>query len=180
MTPAQIVNELLEGEGWVRQILGEASVHLPRRGHIWISSFTGVRGQEWKSTGTSDKPAALAIAQEFEDAARAQRAKSGGAGENRTIRIRVSPGGTGGGLTQREVALVMKLSERAVRAIEKRALRKLAQHPQLREIWRQYLAGELAEHEQRLSAPEIQAVLGLARSQAELETILRVLAIVQG
>jgi Fic family protein len=83
------------------------------------------------------------------------------------------------GLTQREVALLLGLSERGVRAIERRALRKLAQHPQLREIWRQFLAGELTEQACRLSAPEIEALWGLARSRAERETLRKVLAIVQ-
>jgi transcriptional regulator with XRE-family HTH domain len=87
---------------------------------------------------------------------------------------------TGRGLTQQEVAVLLGISERAVRTIERRAIRKLAQHPKLRKLWRQYLAGELTEDGHTLSEPEIEALLGLARSQAELETILRVLEIVQG
>ncbi len=181
MTPSQIVSVLLGGDHWVQQMLGEASVHRPRGGRVWVASYTSPdSGQTWKSTGTDDRAAALVVAKELEATARAQRAQSGRTGNKPRIRARPSPGSAGGGLTQREVALVLRISERAVRAIEKRALRKLAEHPQLRDIWRQFLAGELTEQAHRLSAPEIQALLGLARSRAERETILKVLKMVQG
>jgi DNA-directed RNA polymerase sigma subunit (sigma70/sigma32) len=55
------------------------------------------------------------------------------------------------GLTQKEVAVIMKLSERSIRQIEKRAIRKLMQHPALRQIWRDYLAGELDEDQLALT-----------------------------
>ena len=176
----QIVDGLLEGNDWIEQILGEASVHRPRRGKIWVASFTGPEGgQVTKTTGTEDHPAAMVIAQEYEAAARAQRAQFGSAGPKQRIWNRQSSGRTAGGFTQREVALLLKISERAVRAIERRALRKLAQHPQLREIWHNYLTGELSEQACRLSASEIEAVLGLARSRAEQEILRKVFAIVQ-
>jgi hypothetical protein len=181
MRPSEIITWLLGGSDWVQQILGEASVHRPRRGKVWMATFTEpAGGQAWKTTGTTDHAAALAIAREFEAAARAQRAKFGSARTPRTIYTRRSPGNPGSGLTQQEVAVLLGISERAVRAIERRAIRRLAQHPKLRELWRQYLAGELTEDGHTLSEPEIEALLGLARSQAELETILRVLEIVQG
>jgi hypothetical protein len=171
----------LGGDYWVRRIIGEASVHLPARGRIWMASFTGAYGgQDWKSTGTDNKSAAMVIAKEFEAAARAQRAKSGSTGKKQRMRVRQSPGSSSGGLTQREVALFLGLSERAVRGIEKRALQKLAQHPRLPELWRQYLAGELTEQWHWLSAAEVRALLGLARSRAEMETIRKVLELVQG
>lgn len=179
MKPLQIVMTLLEGDHWVEQILREASVHR-RGGRIWQASFTAASGgQQWKTTGTDDPAAALAIAKEFEAAARAERAQSGTTDRRQSIRNRRSPGSTGGGLTQQEVAWLLGLSERTVRNIEKTALRKLAQHPQLREVWRQFLSGELAEQAHRLSAPEIQALLGLARSRAERETIRKAVEIVQ-
>jgi len=83
------------------------------------------------------------------------------------------------GLTQREVGLLLGLSERAVRAIEKRALRKLACHPDLREVWRQFLAGELTEQAHRLSVPEMKALVGLTRSPAELAALQKALEWVQ-
>jgi len=181
MKALDIVYWLLGAEDWVPQILGEASVHRPRRGRLWVASFTGpFGGQAWRSTGTADRAAAQAIAQEYEAAARAQRTKFGRARTQQRIYNWRSQGSAGGGFTQREVAFLMGLSDRAVRTIERRALRKLAQHPKLRELWRQYLAGELTEDGYTLSEPEIEALLGLARSQAELETILMVLEIVQG
>lgn len=175
----QIVSWLLEGKYSVQQIFGEASVHRPHRGRTWQASFTGpFGGQVWKSTGTDDHATAQAIAQGYEVAARAQRARSSRAGPQPSVRHRQVLGRSGGGLTQREVAMLLKISERGVRTIERRALRKLAQHPQLREIWRSYLAGEISEQAHHLSAPEIQALLGLARNPAEHDTLLKVLAII--
>ncbi len=177
---ARLVHGMLDGEDLGQQVFSEASVHKPRRGKIWVASYTGPDGgQLWKTTGTEDYSAAVVIAREFEAVARAQRAQSGSAGPKRRIWNRQSPGGTGSGLTQREVAVMLKISERAARELERRAIRKLAQHPQLREIWRQYLAGELDEQTHHLSAAEIQALLGLVRSRAERETLLKVLAIIQ-
>jgi len=176
MKPLQIVNKLLAGNNWARELIGEASVHRPQRGEIWVASFTGVDGQQWKSTGTTDRALALVRANEFAAAARAQRANSGPTARKQRLRLRPTAGGAGGGLTQREVGLLLGLSERAVRAIEKRALRKLAQHPRLQEIWRRFRAGELTEQEHRLSALEIQALWGLTRSPAERAALRKALA----
>jgi hypothetical protein len=180
MNPSQIVRELLGEDNWVGGILGEASVHRPHRGRIYVAAYTSASGgQCTKSTGTDDPAAALVIAQEYEAAARAQRAISGRTANAPSIRNRQSPGNTSGGFTQAEVALLLGLSERAIRLNEIRALRKLAQHPELRELWHRYLTGELTEQWHRLSALEIEALWGLARSRAERETLRKVLAIVQ-
>ena len=179
MKASQIVDQLLEGNDWARKVIEEASVHRPRRGRIWVASFTGVDGQEWRSTGTAGHAVALARAREFEAAARVQRANSGRTARKQKRRVRPAPGASGSGLTQREVGLLLDLSERAVRAIEKRALQKLAQHPHLGELWRQFLAGELTEQEHRLSAPEIQALVGLTRSRAERAALRKALAWLQ-
>jgi hypothetical protein len=180
LKPAQIVSWLLGKANWVERLLGEASVHRPHRSRIYVAAYTGPSGgQCWKTTGTDDLAAAMVIARELEAAARAQRAQSGGARQPQRRRLRPSPGSAGGGLTQREVARLLHISERGVHAIERRALLKLAQHPQLREIWRQYLAGELTEQAQRLSVPEIQALLGLTRSRAERETLRKVFAMIR-
>lgn len=179
MKPSQIVQKLLEEAEWVRALIGEASVHRPRRGKIWVASFTGSNGQQWKSTGTTDRALALVRANEFAAAARAQRANSGSPDNPRKPGLRQVAGASGGGLTQREVGLVLGLSERAVRAIERRALQKLARHPDLRELWRDYLAGGLTEQTQRLSLPEIQALVGLTRSRAERAALRKALALVQ-
>jgi len=176
MKASHIVNQLLAGNSWARELIGEASVHRPRRGRIYVASFTGAAGQQWKSTGEADPALALARAKEFEAAARVQRANSERTARNQRLRLRPTAGVAGGGLTQREVGLLLGLSERAVRAIEKRALRKLAQHPRLQEIWRRFRAGELTEQEHRLSAPEIQALWGLTRSPAERAALRKALA----
>ena len=51
------------------------------------------------------------------------------------MRTSTGAGRGGAGLTQKEVALVIGMSERGVRAVERRALDKLRRHPALREIW---------------------------------------------
>jgi len=179
MKSSQIVTELLEEAAWVRALIAESSVHRPRRGKIWVASFTGVEGQQWKSTGTTDQALARARAREFEAAARGQRASSGRVAHPRQPGIRQVAGAFGNGLTQREVGLLLGLSERAVRAIEKRALRKLARHPDLRNLWRQFLSGALTEERHRLSAPEVNAMVRLTRSHAERAALRKALERVQ-
>jgi hypothetical protein len=177
---AKIVSGLVGEDNWVGRMLGEASVHRPHRGRIYVATYTGPAGGPcWKSTGTDDPTAAIVIAREFEAAARAERAQAGGVGQPQRIRNRQSPGNPGAGLTQREVAQLLGMTERGVRAVEKRALRKLWQNPLLRKLWREYLRGELIEHAARLSTAELQVLVGLARSHAERETLQRVFAIIQ-
>src|SRR4051812_21128676 len=125
MRSSEIVDQLLEGKNWAERLISEASVHRPHRGQIWVASFTGVEGQQWRSTGTSDHSQALIRAREFEGSARAERARTADDARQLSRQLRVP---RQLGLTQREVALLMGLSERALRTIEKRALRKLAQH----------------------------------------------------
>jgi len=178
MKPTQVVNVLLGADDWARPLIGEASVHRPRRGRIWVASFTGVAGQEWRSTGTADKAAALARAKEFEAAARAHRADANPT-VNKPLRIIRRSAGAAEGLTQREVSLLLGLSERAVRAIEQRAMRKLARHPQLQELWRRYQAGELTENRHPLSTSELRALWDLTRSRTERMTLRKALQWVQ-
>jgi hypothetical protein len=83
------------------------------------------------------------------------------------------------GLTQREVAIVRGISERAVREAEKRAIRKLQQHPLLRHIWQQSLIGELDERLMRLGPNEIDALFGLARTKEEWRLVRRFVLLVQ-
>ena len=179
MKPWQVVSELLEQDRRGRDIL-EASIHRSKRGKVWNASYTGPEGgPRWKSTGTEDPDAALVIAQELEAAARAERARAGRVSQPQRLRNRQSPGNTGAGLTQREVAQLLGMTERGVRAVEKRALRKLWQHPLLRKLWDEYSRGELTEHAGRWSAAELQALWGLARSPADRETLRKVRLMIQ-
>ena len=82
-------------------------------------------------------------------------------------------------LTQKEVGLLLGMSERAVRAAEKRALQKLRQHPLLRQLWQDFLAGELDESWIELTPEEVQAVLGLVRTAEERRVVLKILRWVQ-
>jgi sigma-70-like protein len=174
MNASIIVNFLLGQDDLIAQILGEASIHRPQRGTKWVASYTGPDGgQVWRTTGTSDCSQATAIAQEFEAAARAQRAKS----NFERKKALVHPGGAAaGGLTQAEVGRLLGLSARAVRAIERRALRKLSRHPQLKDMWRQHRTGELAEDNSPLCSIEKIALLGLTRNQAECRALRQALA----
>ena len=122
----------------------EASVRRPARGKRWIASFRNQVGrQEWKSTGLTDKSAALILAKEWEAAERRKRGFVKNPPPQKAL-IRVTGGGKGdtGLFTQKEVAAILQVSERAVRAIERRAIEKLRRHPALRQLWREWATGE--------------------------------------
>jgi Sigma-70, region 4 len=77
-------------------------------------------------------------------AAKRERASQGALPRRPTIRVR--PGSAErelGLLTQKEVAAIMGVSERAVRAIERRAPGKLRNHPKLRPFWVEYTGKRL-------------------------------------
>src|SRR5439155_35193 len=93
---------------------------------------------------------------------------------------RQQPGTTPSGmLTQKQVAQLLNMSERGVREIERRAFQKLRQHPMLRQVWQQYLVGELDEHQPILTAEEIQALFTVARTPEERDLIQKVLRLIE-
>jgi hypothetical protein len=133
-------------------------------------------------TGTTDRQAALALAQEWErEAAR----RGGGPRPPLKALVRIA-GGSGPadiGFTQQEVALILRISERAVRTIERRAVEKLRRNPALRELWREWTQGEIEEEfvptsDWNLVPAEIAAVYGLAQTTAERKVIQKVMALV--
>ena len=75
--------------------------------------------------------------------------------------------------------MLLNLSERGVREIERRAFRKLRAHPALRQVWQQFLAGELEESAAQLSRQEIAALWRLARTSEERQLLRKVLRLVQ-
>ena len=103
-----------------------------------------------------------------------------------TIRVRPGSGERELGLlTQREVAVILRISERAVRAIEKRAFDKIRR--QLTDFWREWTDSEIEEttllvdwSDRPLTGAEIAAVYGLARSPAERQALRRLFALVVG
>jgi len=181
MSADEIVKILLEkDEPEMRTGLLEASVHLPPRSRIWVATFSGSEPgkQVWKSTGLTDRSQALLLAKKWETEARQQRAAWRGL-KKPSIRIRhPSPSE---GLTQKEVAMLLHMSERGVREVERRAFEKLRNHPLLKEIWRQHLAGDLDEQApQRLTRAEIQALFALVRTPDEQAVIRKVLRLIRG
>jgi hypothetical protein len=47
--------------------LCEASVHRPKRGQVWVATFTGpAGGQIWRSTGLTDYDQAFVVAKQWE------------------------------------------------------------------------------------------------------------------
>jgi hypothetical protein len=154
-------------------------VHRSTRGRTWVASFFTSDGQEWRSTGTTDRALALARAKKFEAAARRQKPNAAPVEGRPPLVLRQTTRHRDRGLTQREVGLLLGLTERAVRRIEKIALRKLARHPDLWALWRQYQAGELTEQGHRLATPEILALVGLTRRRAEREALHKAMAQVQ-
>ena len=160
-TAIEIVNRLLEEQSVGVVPVTEASVHRPKRSRIWQAVFTSASGgQEWKSTGLTDRAQALLVARKWEAEAREQRARMGHT-------------------PRRPVAMLLGISERAVREIEHRALRKIRSHPLMREVWRQYLNGELVEAQLLLTPAEIEALFNLVSSTEERRLIQKVLRLTQ-
>lgn len=128
--PETIIAMLLEEP---MPTLAEATVRLPPRSTRWVAVFTGDEPgvQVARSTALTDRGAAIELARRWESEARERR---------RTVSHGISAPGTKiepGGLSQDEVARRLNLSPRAVRAIERRALRKLRRHPALQSLWRE-------------------------------------------
>ncbi len=183
MGPHEIIEMLLKAGGVVRaRWLIEASVHLPRRGTRWIASFRNEEGRQvWRSTGIQSRRKALAIAQQWEEEARRKRAAQGVPPRKPTIRVRPGSGERELGLlTQREVAVILKISERAVRAVERRAFDKIRRHPAMRDFWHEWTSGEIKEASVwALTGAEVAAVYGLARSPAERQALSKLLAVLR-
>src|SRR5580765_5737621 len=112
-TPARRIVELL-----LDPLLFEATVCRSPRSRRWVAVFTGPepRKQVWRSTGLTDRAAALARAREWEADARRERAASGALTRKPTIRVRRGSGEAAVGLlSQKEVAALLGLSVRAIR-----------------------------------------------------------------
>jgi hypothetical protein len=163
-------------------IVCEASVHRGKRSRIWIASFTGsAGGQVWRSTGLTDRNQALRLARRWEAEARTQRSVAGHTATKPILRVRHRETSKGvEPLSQCEVAILLGISERAVRLVERRAIQKLLNHPSLRQVWRRYLAGELDESEWNLTQEEIRALFKLAQTAKEWLLLKKVMRIVQG
>ena len=177
-----IVKILLDDEPLTEGSVNEATVHRPRRSQVWVATFTGpTGGQVWRTTGLTDRQQALLLAKTWEAEARAQRLSLGRSPRKPTLRVRGHEPGTAwsGPLTQKEVAMLLNMSERGVREIERRAFQKLLKHPMLREVWQKYLAGELDEEDFRLTAAEIEALYSLAQTPTEDRLSEKVLRLTQ-
>lgn len=176
-----IVHCLLDESPLAEALVSEASVHRPTRSRIWAATFTGpTGGQSCRSTGLTDRTQALLVAKRWEAEARAQRVAAGRTGTKPTLRAGRREPGKGGALTQKEVALLLKISERAVRLVERRAMQKLLNHPSLRQVWRRYLAGELDEGERNLTPEEIGVLFKLAHTAQEWLVLRKVTRMVRG
>jgi hypothetical protein len=179
MEPHDIVEILIKTDRPVSaRILFDASVHLPHRGTRWIASFRGETGKVWRSTGLRDRELALVMANAWEADARRRQAARPPALRKPTMRIRPGSGEREMGLlSQAEVAAILRISERAVREIERQAFDKLRQHPALRDFWHEYQTGEIREaavstpSAWALSRDEIAAVYALARTPEERQAL---------
>jgi hypothetical protein len=189
MRPNELIEILIQADGpvCVRSLI-ESSVHLPNRSSRWVAAYRDENGQPvWRATGARDKKTAMAKARQWEEEARRKREAQPAVPRKPTIRVR--PGSAErelGFLSQREVALILKISVRSVRAIEKRAFYKLEHHPALRDFWREYTSGEVVEaaspdpRDWALSQAEVAAVYALARTPAERQALAKLLALTQG
>jgi hypothetical protein len=82
--------------------------------------------------------------------------------------------------------MILRISERAVRAIERRALEKLRRSPLLRDVWAEHIGGhrltepELEEQrDSALSPEEVAALFGLVRTEEERRALAKVLASIE-
>jgi hypothetical protein len=179
-TAGDVVRVLLDDEPLSETPVCEASVHLPRRSRVWQAAFTGPNGgQIWRSTRLTDRDQALLVARKWEAEARAQRTRSGRRTQKPIWRLRRSDRSRRSGFTQREVGLLLNMSERAVRQAERRAFEKLRNHPLLRQVWRQYLGGELDEDQPNLTLAEIQALFRVTRTPEERHLIEKIVRMIQ-
>jgi hypothetical protein len=178
-TARSIIQTLLDEQPSIQSRLCEASVHRPTRSRVWVAAFTGpAGGQVQKSTGLMDRDQALLVAKKWEREARAQRARLVAFPRKPSIRVQPSePSTSNSPLSQREVALLLNISERAVRMIEIRAIQKLRRHPLLRHIWQQYLSRDLEEGQPALTRQEIEALSNLVRTPEERLLILKILGL---
>jgi hypothetical protein len=175
-----IIDILLAEPPEERNRVFEASVHRSTRSQIWNAVFTGPGGgQVSRTTGLTDRDQALLAARKWEAEARAERAKLGATRKPILRAQRYSSVAGASMLTQREVAQLLRMSERTVRTIERRAFRKIRDHPLMRQIWRQYVAGELDEHQPSLTQEEIEALFSLARTSEERHLIQKMLRLIQ-
>lgn len=164
---ARLVTQLLDQEP---NPISEATVRLPPRSHRWVAIFTGEDGRQIaRSTGLTDREKALKVARRWEAQAHIKRIK----------RIRPPiPLRSAGVLTQAQVAAILRISERGVREIEKRAIRKLRAHPLLQQIWREFSTHHPELEESVLLTPmEANALLALAYTAVEIEALRSVLRI---
>jgi hypothetical protein len=189
MEPREIVRILIETDSPVSaRRLVEVSVHLPRRGTRWVAAFRDATGRQvWRSTGLREREPALALGKRWEADAKRKRAAQGAVPTRLTIRVR--PGSAEkelGCLSQKEVAAILRMSEAAVREVERRAFEKLRRHPALKNLWREWQTGEIKETSLRvsrqwtLSRVEIAAVYALAETPVERRALEKLLALTQG
>jgi hypothetical protein len=138
MTATQIVDCLLDERTVLDPIICEASVYRPPRSTRWVAVFTGAEPgrQIRKSTGLTNREAALVLARKWERDARQERERLNAKPKKPTIRARSNE--LPGLMTQSQVAAALGMSERGVRQAERRALSKLRNDPALREFWKQH------------------------------------------
>jgi hypothetical protein len=157
-------------------VLLDASVRRPPRSRVFVAIFSGPEpGQQIaRSTGLTDYKAALALAKKWEAEARHAREAAKAAGAVAPVTGTLSLG-----LTQREVARLLDISERAVRGIERRAITKLRRHPLLKRIWREF-SESVSWHEETapLTQQEVEALLGLATTWLERRVLWKVLDLI--
>ena len=165
MRPHRIVSTLLDGD-WN---LNEVTLRRPPRSSRWVATFTGPEPSQQisRSTGLQDREAALALARRWEEEARRQRLQRLTKDPPAALGAARAPG-----LTQAEVAAVLGLSQRAVRTIEKRALRKLRRHPALRALWAQW---ESVAAPRQLDWAEVDALFALVATPLERRALIQAL-----
>ena len=179
--PDLIIGILLEEDNppSVRSLV-EASIHLSTRGKTFIASYRGANGEQiWKTTGLRNREEALKLARAWEEEEKRKRASQGDLPKKGTIQTKQNRAGALG-FSEAEVAAILMVSERTVRADIRRAFAKLRRHPALREFWREWIGGEIEEAgspDWELSQNEITAVLSSAKTPLEVRALRKLIAL---
>ena len=123
----------------------------------------------------------LRLAKEWEAQAREYRASLGQTPGKIILRARRSASSARSGpLSQREVGLLLIMSVRRMREVQRRAFAKLRSHPLLQQGWAQFSTGDLDERQPALTSEESEALFEMARTPEERRLMREVLALMDG
>ena len=133
------------------------------------------------ASGVDNRDQALLLAKEWEAQAREHRASLCHTPGKLILCIRrLASSARSGSLSQQEVALLLSMSVRRMREVQRRAFAKLRNHPLLRHVWLQFFTGDLDERQPALTSEEADALSKMGRTPEERRLMRKVRALMDG